>query len=95
MALRLRPLLRLGGTGILTPVRLDGSLTRPAVQLDSPSAAGRPGVVIGGVSGPADDCSAELTAARDGGPGRMPAPVPEKNPLRGGKPADLLRSLLR
>ncbi|MEJ1976573.1 MAG: AsmA family protein [Acetobacteraceae bacterium] len=42
MALRLRPLLRLGSTGILTPVRLDGSLTRPAVQLDSPSAAGRP-----------------------------------------------------
>jgi hypothetical protein len=48
--------------------------------------------VIGGTSGPADNCEAELTAARDGGPGRLPAEAPKKGGL---KPADLLRSLLR
>ena len=92
LALRLRPLVRLGGAGILAPVRVDGALDRPTAKLDSPDAAGRPGVVIGGTSGPADNCEAELTAARDGGPGRLPAEAPKKGGL---KPADLLRSLLR
>jgi uncharacterized protein involved in outer membrane biogenesis len=92
LALRLRPLVRLGGAGILVPVRVDGALERPVAKLDSPDAAGRPGVVIGGTSGPADNCAAELTAARDGGPGPLPAEAPKKNGL---KPADLLRSLLR
>jgi uncharacterized protein involved in outer membrane biogenesis len=93
LALRLRPLLRLGGTGVLAPVRVDGSLIHPDVKLDSPSASGRPGVIIGGVSGPPDDCEAQLTAARDGAPGRLPAAALKKGGI--GKPADLLRSLLR
>ncbi len=92
LALRLRPLLRLGGAGVLAPVRLDGALTRPVAQLDAPPGSGRPGVIIGGVAGPPDDCGAALTAARDGAPGPMPAEAVKKG---FGKPADLLRSFLR
>ncbi len=90
LALRLRPLARLGSVGVLAPVQLAGPMARPAVQLDAPEAGGRAGVVIGAAPGQ-DACPDALTAARDGAPGPMPAP-PKKV---GMKPADLLRSLLR
>ena len=93
VALRLHPLLRLGGTGVGAPVRVDGPLRRPTVALDALGGAGRVGVVIGGLSGSGESCAAALTAARDGRPGPMPV---ESAPAKGGgKPADLLRSLLR
>ena len=92
LVLQLRPLLRLGGAGVVAPLRVDGSLLRPAVAMESPSGEpGRSGITIGGVSGPAEDCGPELTAARDGRPGPMPTAVASKSV----KPADLLRSLLR
>ena len=90
MALRLRPTIRVGGTGILAPVRLDGGLARPAASLDSQGVEGRAGLVIGGAA-PPDGCPAALTAARDGRSGRLPAPAVVKPP----KASDLLRSFLR
>ena len=94
MALHLRPLLRLGVAGVSSPLRVSGPLRRPAVAMD-PSGAGpgRVGVVIGGLAGPPDSCAAELTAARDGRAGRLP--VADSQPVKPGKPADLLRGLLR
>ncbi len=93
LALQLRPLLRLGAAAVEAPLRVDGSLLHPTVAMASPSGAlGRSGITIGGVAGPADDCSAELTAARDGRPGAMPTAAVASKSL---KPADLLRSLLR
>ncbi len=89
LALRLRPLVRLGGAGVLAPVKLDGSLLHPIAALDALGAAGRVGVVIGGSVAP-DNCAADLAAARDGRAGPLPAAA-----KTGGKPADLLRQLLR
>ena len=74
MALHLRPLLRLGGAGVAAPVRLEGSLRRPSVALDSLGEPGRVGVVIGGLAGAPDNCAAELTSARDGRAGPLPSP---------------------
>ena len=91
-ALRLRPLLRLGGAGVAAPLRLDGPWHRPAVALDQVAGTGRTSVVIGGLAGPTDSCTPELTAARDGRIGRLPA---EATVAKGPKPADLLRSFLR
>ncbi len=91
MALRLRPLLRLGGAGVSASVSVDGLLRHPAVALDAAGVGGRAGVVIGGLAGPVDDCAAELAAARDGRPGPLPAAVA----VKAAKPADLLRSFLR
>ena len=92
MALRLRPLLRLGGAGVSAPLRVAGPLRHPAVALDTLGATGRVGVVVGGLAGPAESCTAELTAARDGRAGPLPADAPAG---KGVKPADLLRGLLR
>jgi AsmA protein len=90
MALRLRPTVRVGGAGILAPVKIDGSLAHPAAALDSQGIEGRAGIVIGGAA-PPDTCPASLALARDGHAGRMPAPAAVKTP----KAADLLRSFLR
>jgi uncharacterized protein involved in outer membrane biogenesis len=90
MALRLRPTVRVGGAGILAPVKIDGSLAHPAAALDSQGIEGRAGIVIGGAA-PPGTCPASLALARDGHAGRMPAPAAVKTP----KAADLLRSFLR
>jgi uncharacterized protein involved in outer membrane biogenesis len=92
VALRLRPTVRIGGAGVLAPVRVEGSLEHPAVTLDAPGQAGRVGIIIGGLSNAADNCAAELTLARDGRPGPLPMAVA---PAKSLKPADLLRSFLR
>jgi uncharacterized protein involved in outer membrane biogenesis len=91
LALRLRPTVRVGTAGVLAPVRVDGSLRHPAVALDAPGQAGRIGIIIGGLSNAADNCAAELTVARDGRSGPVPAAAQAKSV----KPADLLRSFLR
>ena len=93
MALRLRPLLRLGRAGVSAPVRLDGSLRHPSVAFDPAAGTGRVGLTIGSLAGPPDDCAPELMAARDGRTGPLPADVP--GDAKPPKPADLLRSLLR
>ena len=93
MALRLRPLLRLGGAGVSAPLRVDGSLRHPAVTLDQAAGTGRTSVTIGGLAGRAGSCAADLAAARDGRAGRLPAELASSN--KGLKPADLLRSFLR
>lgn len=90
LALRLRPTVRVGGTGILAPVRMEGSLAHPAVALDAQGVEGRSGIVIGGPP-PPDGCAAALTVARGGHAGPMPGPAVVKST----KPADLLRSFLR
>jgi uncharacterized protein involved in outer membrane biogenesis len=90
LALRLRPTVRVGGAGVLAPVRAEGGLRHPAVAMDSQGVEGRAGIVIGGPGAP-DNCGAALTIARDGHPGRLPATITAKAV----KPADLLRSLLR
>ncbi len=92
VALRLRPLLRLGGAGVAAPLRLDGPWRHPVVALNPASGTDRVGVTLGGLSGPPDNCATELAAARDGHTGRMPADLPPGKPP---KPADLLRSILR
>ena len=92
MALKLRPLVRVGGAGVAAPLRADGPLRRPSVSLD-PAATGRTSITIGGLAGPSDSCAPELAAARDGRAGRLPLEVAASN--KAPKPADLLRSFLR
>ncbi len=91
LALHLRPLLRVGSAGVSAPIQVEGKLRNPSVSLDP--AAGRTSVTIGGLAGPSDSCTPELTAARDGRAGPLPVAVTASN--KPPKPADLLRSLLR
>lgn len=80
--LQLRPLLRLGGTGVAVPVHLGGTLLAPTAQLAHMGAEGRVGAIIGALAGAgagvADDaCAPALVAARGGQPGPAPAqPAP-------------------
>jgi len=90
--LRLRTLVRLGGTWVSVPVHLAGPWRTPRPQV---AAGGRGALVIGAAPG-ADACPAQLAVARDGQAGPMPAASPALTEApRGLKPADLLRSLLR
>jgi len=88
LALQLEPELRFAGAGVLVPVQVGGSFAHPKAALASPGEPGRVGVVIGGAPRE-ESCAASLTSARDGRAGPTPTPAPA------GKPADLLRSLLR
>lgn len=92
LALQLRPLLRLGGTGVAVPVRVGGTLLAPRFALDAGS--GRVGATIGALgAAPTEDCAPQLALARGGRPGPAPeTPLEAPRPLR---PADLLRSLIR
>ncbi len=92
--LRLRTLLRLSGTAIAVPVHLAGPWRSPRPQA-AIGGGGQGALVIGAASGP-DACPVQLTLARDGRAGPMPAAAsaPAEAP-RIPKPADLLRSLLR
>ena len=91
LALHLRPLLRVGSAGVSAPIQVEGKLRNPSISLDP--AAGRTSVTIGGLAGPSDSCTPELTAARDGRAGPLPVAVTASN--KPPKPADLLRSFLR
>jgi uncharacterized protein involved in outer membrane biogenesis len=91
LGLRLRPTVRVGGTGILAPVRVGGDLDHPSASLDAQGVEGRSGIVIGGAPAP-DACPAALTLARDGRAGRMPGPAAA---TKAPKVSDLLRSFLR
>ncbi len=87
LALHFQPLLRLGGTGVAVPVKLDGTLAAPRAALDAVQ-GGRVGAVIGALgTATGDSCGPALAASRNGAPG--PAPAPEKR--RGVDPGELLR----
>ncbi|MBV8092489.1 MAG: AsmA family protein [Acetobacteraceae bacterium] len=107
--LRLRPLAKLGGTGVILPVRVDGPLRSPRAQpdiapppgaLNGAAKNGAFGLVIGALAGEksiapaADPCPAALALARNGQPGPVPA-APEGSAMKGFKPADLLRQFIR
>jgi AsmA protein len=106
LALRLRPLARLGGTGIIVPLRIEGGLRKPKVTVDAAGDAsaqktnGPPlGIIIGALGGngmveggATDDCARQLAVARGGLPGPLPEPAAKPKPP---KPADLLRQFLR
>lgn len=71
MDLRLRPVLRLGGS-LGVPVRLRGPILAPKVALDAGALSpGRVGILFGGAA-PADTCGPALALARDGRDGPMP-----------------------
>ena len=89
--LTLRPTARLGLGGVSVPVRVTGPFRAPRAQADIRGGAGRSGLLIG-TPAPPDECGPKLEAARGGRPGPLPASQPE---APRGKPADLLRSLLR
>lgn len=90
--LRLRTLVRLGGTSVAVPVHLTGLWRAPRPQVAA-GGSGQGALVIGATPGP-DACPAQLGVARDGRTGPMPAASTTAAP-RSMKPADLLRSLLR
>ena len=93
--LRLHALVRLGGTAIAVPVHLAGPWRSPRPQVAINGGAGQGALVIGAAPGP-DACPAQLTLARDGRAGPVPAaPSGPAEASRLPKPADLLRSLLR
>lgn len=91
--LRLRPLVRLGGTGVGVSVRIGGTFRAPQAVMDAGAGQpGRVGIVIGALTPPGDDgCAAALLSARNGRAGPAPAAA-ETKPL---KPADVLRGLFR
>jgi len=99
LALHVRPVLRVGHTSVQVPVRVGGTLRAPAAALDAMGAAGRVGIIIGGLKGaaPPDVCGGTAAAtaqtpALPAIPGLPGAPgVPAKPP----KPMDLLRRFLQ
>ncbi len=96
--LRLHTLVRLGGTAVAVPIHLAGPWRSPRPQVSiagTGGGAGQGALVIGAPPG-SDACPAQLTLARDGRAGTMPAASPSSVEVpRIPKPADLLRSLLR
>jgi AsmA protein len=92
LGLHLRPIARLGGTGVAAPVSVTGPLGQLKVALD-PAPNGRVSLTIGGPPPSDDSCIAQLSAARGGMAGPMPsvaAPQPGKKKK---KPIDLLQGL--
>ena len=94
--LRLRPLVRLGGTGVGVSVKVGGTFRAPKPVMDAGAGQpGRVGMVIGALTQPGpqageDGCAAALSLARGGRDGPVPAPAAAVV-----RPADLLRGLFR
>lgn len=61
MALRLRPMLRIGGPGLVVPIRVGGTLRDPKLALDS---GGMLGALMAGERRSADACAPALASAR-------------------------------
>jgi uncharacterized protein involved in outer membrane biogenesis len=95
MALHLRPVVRLGGSGVAAPVLLHGGFHSLKASLEPAMGGGRFGLTIGGPAPNDDACIAKLADARGGMAGPMPvvAPQPEAGNGKHKKPADLLRGL--
>jgi len=93
VALHLRPMVRIGGTGVAAPVALTGGFGDLKAALDPVLGGGRVGISIGGPAPISDACAGKLALARGGMPGPMPAASrgPSNTPIK--KPIDLLRGL--
>ncbi len=92
VALHLKPTVRLGGTGVASPVSLSGGFGDLKAAPDAQMPGGRFGLTIGG-PGPDDGaCVSALSRARGGMPGPLPSVfVAPSGPHK--KPIDLLRGL--
>lgn len=92
LTMHLRPIVRIGGTGVAAPVEVTGpfSALKPTLE---PMTNGRVGIAIGSPQPSDEGCVAQLALARGGMPGPMPslaAPVPG---VKRKKPIDLLQGL--
>jgi AsmA protein len=93
VALHLKPVLRVGGTGIASPVLLTGGFGNLKASPDAAMEGGRFGLTIGG-PGPDDGaCVSQLAQARGGMPGPLPSISPSQSSGPHKKPIDLLRGL--
>jgi AsmA protein len=93
LALHLRPIVRIGGTGVAAPVSVSGAFSELKPALD-PMPNGRVGITIGGPRPNDDSCVAQLALARGGMPGPMPSLAgPEPGTRKKKKPIDLLQGL--
>jgi AsmA protein len=92
--LHLRPIVKLGGTGIAAPVALNGTLGNLKATLDPTMGSGRYGLTIGGPAPDDEGCIDKLALARGGVPGPMPlARVTPPDNAKRKKPVDILRGL--
>ncbi len=94
VALHLKPVLRIGGTGVASPVSLTGGFESLQAKPDAAMEGGRFGLTIGGPAPDDNACVAALPQARGG----MPGPLPTVAAAPSGphkKPIDLLRGLFR
>jgi AsmA protein len=92
MALHLRPIVRIGGTGVAAPVSVTGPFSDLKPALD-PMANGRVGITIGGPRPNDESCVAQLALARGGMPGPMPSLAAPMPGVKKKKPIDLLQGL--
>jgi len=92
VALHLRPTVRVGGTGVAAPVSLTGGFGDLKAALDPVLGGGRVGITIGGPAPNDYACAGQLSIARGGMPGPLPASRPAANSSLK-KPTDLLRGL--
>jgi AsmA protein len=95
LSLHLRPVVRVGGSGVAAPVLLHGGFRGLKASLEPAMSGGRFGLTIGGQAPNDNACIGKLAGARGGMPGPMPSVAPVA-PAAGGKhkkPADLLRGL--
>lgn len=109
LALRSRPMLKLAGTGVVVPVRIDGSMLAPRAQADSATAAAASAIAsqAGGQSGSGADqpsgaadapnCAAALALARGDNPAQSAALAAPPAPRPAPRPSRKLsgRELLR
>lgn len=95
LALHLRPIVGVGGTGVAAPVSVTGSFDALRATLDPIMSGGRVGITIGGPGPNANGCIASLSIARGGMAGPMPAvgAPPGAQPVKKKKPLDLLQGL--
>lgn len=92
--LHLRPVLRIGGSGLAAPVLLHGGFQNVKASLEPVLGGGRFGLTIGGPAPNDSVCISKLSDARGGMAGPMPiAAPPQPSGTKHKKPADLLRGL--
>ena len=91
--LHLKPVLRVGGTGVASPVSLSGGFGSLKAAADPGMPGGRFGLTIGGPAPDDAACVSQLSQARGGMPGPLPsvAVAAPSGPRK--KPIDLLRGL--
>lgn len=98
LGLHLRPTVTLGnlaagGIAGSAPISLTGPLSAPRAALD-PAIGGRVGFTLGGAGPDVGSCAAQLSVARGGMPGPLPAAAPAVPAGQRKKPKNLLQDLL-